>query len=281
MVISQPRVDHLVLDTRDRLEEAGRVYRSLGFHLTERGRHTLGSINQLAVFESDYLELLGFDSAAGSARADIAQFPVGLNGLVFAMPSADSLFEDLKTRGVPVQEPLAFSRPVILPDGSHDAKFRVVLLQQDAASFGRLYFCQHLTPDLVWRPEWCKHTNGAVGIARVSIAVSDPAVSADLFIRVFGRNIMRQASGGGWTLAAGTVDLDLVPKDTVQAQLGDAMPLPSGRSDFIAQLGIRTASLSAASQVLRCGGIPFLQPDPGRILVPASAALNVAIEFAE
>jgi len=73
----------------------------------------------------------------------------------------------------------------------------------------------------------------------------------------------------------------LVPEDTLQVKLGDAMPLPSGRSDFIAQLGIRTASLSATSQALRCGGIPFTHPDPGRILVPASAALNVAIEFAE
>lgn len=281
MGIAQPRVDHVVLDTRDRLEEAVRVYRSLGFQLTDRGRHTLGSINHLAVFESDYLELLGFDIAAAAVRADIAQYPVGLNGLVFATPSADCLFHDLKARGVPVQEPVAFSRPVILPDGSHDAKFRVVRLQQDAVSFGRLYFCQHLTPDLVWRPEWRKHPNGAVGIARVSIAVRDPGVSADLFIRMFGREIMRQASAGSLTLAAGTVEIELVATDTLQVQLGDAMPLPSGRSDFIAKLGIRTASLRATSKALRDGGIPFTHPDPGRILIPASAALNVAIEFAE
>ena len=280
MEIAQPRVDHVVLDTRDRLKEAVRVYHSLGFHLTDRSRHTLGSINHLAAFESDYLELLGFDIAAGTVRADIARYPVGLNGLVFATPSADSLFHDLRTRGVAVQEPLAFSRPVILPHGSHDAKFRVVRLQ-DAASFGRLYFCQHLTRDLVWRPEWRKHPNGAVGIARVSIAVRDPGVSADLFIRMFGREIMRQASAGSWTLAAGTVEIELVATDTLQLQLGDAMPLPSGRSDFIAKLGIRTASLRATSQALRGGGIPFTHPDPGRILIPAGAALNVAIEFAE
>jgi len=263
------------------MDEAVHTYRSLGFFLTQRGRHTLGSINHLAVFESDYLELLGFDNAAGAPRADIAKFPAGLNGLVFATESTESLFRELQARDVPIEEPLAFSRPVILPDGSHDAKFRVVRLRKGAAAFGRLYFCQHFTPDLVWRPEWRRHPNGATGLARVSIAARAPGVSAEPFLRMFGRDNVREASGGGWNVAAGTVPIELLPLDVLQRQLSEAMPLPSGRSDYIARLSIRTASLSQASEVLRSGAIPFHRLEPGRILVPASAAGNVAIEFVE
>jgi len=103
MAIAHPRVDRVVLDTQDRLEDDVGVDRSRGCHLAERSRHTLGFINHLAVFELDYLELPGFEAAGGAVRADTTQLPVGLNGLLFATPSADSLFQELKSRHVPVQ----------------------------------------------------------------------------------------------------------------------------------------------------------------------------------
>jgi hypothetical protein len=274
-------VDHVVLDTRDGMDAAVHAYRSLGFCLTERGRHTLGSINHLAVFERDYLELLGFDGAAGAPRVDIAPFPAGLNGLVFATESADGVYRDLRARDVAVEEPQAFSRPVILPDGARDARFQVARLRQGAAAFGRLYFCRHLTPELVWRPEWQRHPNGATGVARISIAARVPAVSAELFLRMFGRDRVREAAGGTWQVAAGTVHIEILPLETLQRQLGEAMPEAAGRGDFMARLSIWTASLAQASAVLRSAAISFRQGEPGRILVPAHAAGNVALEFVE
>jgi hypothetical protein len=274
-------VDHVVLDTRDGMDAAVHVYRSLGFCLTERGRHTLGSINHLAVFERDYLELLGFETAAGAPRADIALYPAGLNGLVFGTESADGVFRDLRAKDVAVEEPQAFSRPVILPDGSRDARFQVARLRQGAAAFGRLYFCRHLTPELVWRPEWQRHPNGATGVARVSIAAQAPAVSAELFLRMFGRDHVREAAAGTWQVTAGTVRIEVLPLETLQRQLGQAMPEAAGRGDFMARLSIRTASLAQTSAVLRSAAIPFQHIQPGSILVPARAAGNVGLEFVQ
>jgi hypothetical protein len=68
MAIVTPKVDHVVIDTRNMIEEAVSTYLSLGFQLTNRGQHTLGSVNHLAVFETDYIELLGFDNTAHTAR---------------------------------------------------------------------------------------------------------------------------------------------------------------------------------------------------------------------
>src|SRR2546427_8266106 len=84
MGIVTPKLDHVVIDTRNRIDEAVRTYLSLGFQLTDRGRHTLGSVNHLAIFETDYMEFLGFDDTAGARRAGIFGFSVGLNCLVFA-----------------------------------------------------------------------------------------------------------------------------------------------------------------------------------------------------
>src|SRR5437763_1558325 len=71
------------------MDEAARVFTGLGFRLTPRGHHTLGSMNHLMMFATDYLELLGFGEG-GANRPELAPFPVGLNGLVFKTADADA-----------------------------------------------------------------------------------------------------------------------------------------------------------------------------------------------
>ena len=57
-VFPVPTLDHVVVNVRDRLDEAAATYGRLGFTLTPRGYHTLGSMNHLAIFGTDYLELI-------------------------------------------------------------------------------------------------------------------------------------------------------------------------------------------------------------------------------
>jgi glyoxalase-like protein len=281
MAFTIPRLDHLVIDVRDRMDEAEKVFRSLGFQLTARSRHTLGSFNRLAVFDSDYLELLGIDADVPVVRADIARFPVGLNGLVFGADQAESVSSALHTNGVPVEEPVAFSRTVKLAEGSREARFRVVRLPAGTVSFGRVYFCQHLTPELVWRREWQQHANGALAIRRVIIAVRDAHASMLLFRDMFGSGCVRVRPGGAWELRAGDVRIEFVSQAIVTRRLGDAAPDAAGRDDYMAAVSIRTRSLSQAARALRSGGIASLRVEPLRIVVPANQAMNVALEFTE
>ena len=294
MPFPAPRLDHVVVDARDRMDEAARVYRALGFQLTARSRHTLGSVNHLAVFGSDYLELLGFEPEAGPVRPDILPFPVGMNGLVFSTDQPDSLWDELRARNVPVQDPQSFSRPVRLAEGgtqeTHEAKFRVVRLRPGTASFGRVYFCHHLTPDLVWRPEWQQHPNGALGVAGIHIAARDPAAAAEVLSRMFGPDSLHAGSDGSWTLAAGPVQVTLLTSEQLAWRFGDAKrpsiggvvsPDPAGRADYMAALAIRTASLSQAARALEAGGIRRARIEPQRILIPAAEAMNVTLEFVE
>ena len=50
------------------LDAAAERYASLGFTLTPRGHHTLGSINNLAILGTDYIELLGVPPRRGPHR---------------------------------------------------------------------------------------------------------------------------------------------------------------------------------------------------------------------
>src|SRR6201987_6460729 len=101
MTLPSPVLDHVVIDVRDHINEAMRCFTSLGFQLTPRGHHTLGSVNHLAMFATDYFELLGFGEL-GATRTEIARFPVGLTGLVFKTADADLVHRRADASGLPV-----------------------------------------------------------------------------------------------------------------------------------------------------------------------------------
>src|SRR5215472_2114171 len=100
MAALAPCLDHVVIDVREEIEAAAQSFAELGFSLTPRGHHTLGSSNHLAIFATDYLELLGFGAGAG-ARPELEPFPIGLNGLVFKAADAERIHREARAAGLP------------------------------------------------------------------------------------------------------------------------------------------------------------------------------------
>ncbi len=180
-----PTLDHVVVNVRDQIDAGLETYRRLGFTMTPRGYHTLGSMNHLAIFGTEYLELIAAPTG-DTRRGEILAAPFGLNGLVFGTEDSASVYAALHDAGVPVEPPLEFSRPVELTDGPRDATFRTVRLTPGAVPVGRIYFCHHFNRDLIWRDEWRHHPNGAIGVARAVIAARDPSSLGQLFARMFG-----------------------------------------------------------------------------------------------
>jgi catechol 2,3-dioxygenase-like lactoylglutathione lyase family enzyme len=277
VTLPSPVLDHVVIDVRDRIDEAMRCFSGLGFHLTPRGRHTLGSVNHLAMFETDYLELLGFPKD-GETRPEITRFPEGLNGLVFKTADADLVHREAAAAGLPVLPVQSFSRPVALGAETRDARFRTTRLDPDEVAMGRVYFCEHLTPDLVWRPEWQSHPNTACALARVVVATPDPQRTAALFRGLFGPEAVADRDGKQVIVAA-VAQVELAAPAAVMAEFGEAAAQPAGRTEYLAALALKVASLTSAVQQLR--GVAGVRADAQRVVVPAAAAFNTTIVFAE
>ncbi len=47
-------LDHLVINSHFALDDSAKLFADLGFHLTPRGYHSLGSINHLIMFEHHF-----------------------------------------------------------------------------------------------------------------------------------------------------------------------------------------------------------------------------------
>ena len=269
-----PTLDHVVVNARDRLDDAQAAYTKLGFTLTPRGHHSLGSANHLAIFGTDYLELIGVPSP-DAARQEIMQEPHGLNGLVFGTEDSAACYAALAAAGVPATPPNEFSRPVTIGGVARDAVFRTIHIQPEAGRPGRLYFCHHFTRDLVWRDAWRHHANGTIGVVRAVIASADPALLGALFARMFGAETVR-AVDGGFSLALGLQRFDVLSHAVVAGLLGKAAGDPAGRAHYMAALTLRTLSLEQAEAAL--AGVAAMR-ETARILVPADAAMGCPIEF--
>jgi hypothetical protein len=272
-------LDHVVINARDDMDRAADIYRRLGFTLTERGYHSLGSMNHLAMFGTDYLELIAVPKNATSGRLDLLNYSFGLNGLVFGSEDSAVTYAALAKAGLPFDPPTEFTRPVKHSGGQGDARFRTIRMKAGAMPYGRVYYCHHFTRDLVWRDEWRHHANGTVAVERAVIVEADPAVGVKLYTDMFGPDAVRDIKGGK-SVVIGNSRFDIVTESELRAQVGDAAPDPDGRKAYMAALTFRTTSLAKAATALEAGKIEFIQRD-GRIIVPAKEAMNATLEFVE
>ena len=272
-----PVLDHMVIDVRDQMREAADRFRRLGFSLTPRGEHSLGSINHLAVFADNYLELLGYEPGK-PLRPDILQYPAGLNGLVFNSEDSATTYRKMLENNVPAEEPIALFRPVELGDGKReDARFRVVRLPGQTIPGVRTYFCHHFMKHLVWRDEWRSHPNGAVNIERVIMVSPDPERVGTVFRKMFGAGSVHAEGPGTVSLVMQNSRVEVVLQDGIEQLFGQAAPDPSGRENYLAGLSIRTANLAQSEQAL--GHMNGVRVESGRVVIAAAEAFNTALEF--
>ena len=127
----------------------------------------------------------------------------------------------------------------MLPEGTFDARFRVVAVDPSPLQGVRVFFCQHLTPHLVWRREWQSHANGALGITHLLVAVSDPVRAGEAFARLLGIAAGRPIAGG-LEIDAGGWSLRFLAHDAVRRSFAPAPP--DEPKIGVVGLGVRTRS---------------------------------------
>ncbi len=288
--MTQCPLDHAVISVRDHIDEAASIFTRMGFTLTERGFHSTGSCNHLMVFEHDYLELIGFPPAGQPIRPDLRDAPTGLDGLVLRTDDAQGVHRELVAKGLPVTQPQGLARKLTLPGSQteEEARFTTVRFPRGALQGGRVYYCQHDTPHLVWHPPFQSHRNGALAIARFTIVVPDPMNEIRQYERMLGAPALMSTRHCA-RIALGPTQLELI---TAQALAADLGPLACTATDgdgrpreaYMAMLTIKVRDLKHAEDVVRSGGFTTTRLTAHTeqcIAVGASEAMNCTIAFVE
>jgi len=270
-------IDHAVFAVRD-LDVARDTFARMGFAVTPRGRHTLGSQNHCVVFGEDYLELLWLppDLKTRPFIADFLEGGEGLAALALRTQNAAAAHAELHAAGLDPTAPMDFSRPVHFAGGTRDASFRTLDIGARHVPCGRLFLCQHRTPELVWRPEWQGHENGATAIAAVAVIAADVAATARAYAKIFQTQAKEIAEG--MLVETGGAHIAVVTDRSLAARLPgvwiSARPAP-----LMAVLFIHVSDRDRALQRLSRGGFhPARMPD-GSIAIGAAEAHGAAFVF--
>src|SRR6266852_2190923 len=159
-------IDHVVILVRD-IDGAEARFRRLGFNLTPRGHHSrLKSYNHCAMLAGgDDLELLTTgERGARPYYDDFLALREGVAGIAFRTADARATRDALASHGFRPEEPVAFGRPVEIDGGTREARFVTVTVDPAIPLGARTFFCQHETPELVWRPSYLPQPNTARGL---------------------------------------------------------------------------------------------------------------------
>jgi hypothetical protein len=261
-------LDHVGLFVPDMARAADAMER-LGFALTpySRQRHALGSgetvpagtANRLAILRLGYIELLtaiGDTPIADQLRRALARY-AGTHLIAFGTADAGATHDRLSQEHFDPLPLVRLQRSVATAPGERLARFSVVRVPPDRMAEGRMQFCRHHTPELVWQPEHQNHPNRAHSLTDVLLCVDDPAEAAARYQRFLG--VPAQARDGFWLFPLERGRLHIFDPETLSPSTGIAWPT----RPFIAGFALRSADLAATSAFLTSRGVAIrtLAPD--------------------
>jgi len=273
-------LDHTLLATAD-LEAARETWRRLGFTLTPRGRHVgWATGNYCVMFPRNYVELLGIAEPGGftaGLEEMLAARGEGVHKVVLGTDDAVAARASLAAAGFSPSEPQSLKRALELPGGDVMPAFTLVHLPPEATPQLSMFLCQHLTPELLRRPEWLVHPNGAEHLAGVVVVVDDPVALEMPYERLLGAgNAVR--TDRMLAVRAGDETILFVTPDDLATLFPDLDHKPKP-TPYVAGMQFRVHNPQAAAAWFAHAGIAHERSLDGTVLVPAEAAHGCFLVF--
>lgn len=284
-------IDHLVLAVRD-LDAAAASFEAMGFTLTPRAYHPFGTANHLAMFDGNFVEILGvadpskipehspdgFSFAAWNR--DVLDVREGLSMLVLdsADPAADHAA--FKAAGLTTWPPLTFARGAIQPDGSEaEVSFTICFAVGATVPSLPTFVCRQHAPENFWKPGFQAHANTAAAIEGLTVVADDVGTAAAYYAALLGPGALASDPEGDGAVARTARGLiEILPRGRLAERFGSAAPakLPPGAAFAGWRVGVE--DLDAARAALDAGGIAWEAAD-GRLRIGAEAGFGAVIEF--
>ncbi len=269
------RIDHVIVAVRD-LDSAVETYRRLGFTPTDRGHHPhLGTHNHLFMFGSDYLELIGVEHPGPENQhwQDVLADREGLAGIALATDDAEANRAALAAQGLQPPAVSRFARPVMVAEQAAEARFAAAYVPGRLTPAAPMFFCQHFTPELVWRPEWQHHPNGVIAVVEVLALAADPAATARGYAPLVGTDRI-----DGALIHLGPHTLHIATADAITAWAAGVAPSPAHTSPRLAGVALRVANLATTALHLQAAAVPYALTGDAIVVGPESAC-GVIVKF--
>jgi hypothetical protein len=278
-------IDHLVLPVSS-LGDARTRLSNLGFRVAPDAQHPFGTGNA-CVFLSDgtYLEPLAIDEPNTYSRhADAGNTFVardrlyrqhrgeyGFSALVAKSDDADMDHQRFVSQNMSGGEPLSFSRPVTLPDGTKSvASFRLAFAGNEAGGSFFLFTCQRVAALPADRGSLEYHDNGVKGIREVVLRASQPLTFCPPMEGVFGVSGIANEEGA-LSFATSNVPVQIIPSPDDQRD---------DKGLFGQEIVFSVSDLAVTAALLAANGVEYTRKG-ARLLVPPAIGQGAIFAFEE
>ena len=211
------------------LDAAAAVWESVGFAVTPVSQHSVsgrpaGTSNRCVMFEDGYMELLAPTSGdandtphAARVRERMKRF-VGVHLCCFGTPDAAAERRRLADHGFEPEPLVNLERTI---DTGALLRFNVIYVPPPKMPEGRVQYCEHLTPEHVWREGYVN----PVSMTAVYVVADDPAQAAARWGRFAG--MLPRRNGDIVELRCTRGSVRIGDRSTISGILGSAPPAPS------------------------------------------------------
>jgi hypothetical protein len=252
-------IDHLVIVVND-LESAAHDYQQLGFTVVPGGRHPVGSHNVLIPFgDGSYLEIIAFYREATDHRW-WDPLETGERLVDYCLRTDDLRGDTQKFReaGIEINDPVPWSRT--RPDG-YELKWLLSLARGRHRGVAP-FLIEDVTPRDERVPQNFQHKNGASGLKKLTIAVTDTAPIARSYQNVLGRAAEptedSALSAAGLRFPVGPHVLEFLSPTKADSLLTDWVKT-YGDSPYSADIGTSSTATGELDLTLTHGGKLYLK----------------------
>lgn len=288
-------IDHLVLAVRD-LDAAEAAFKAMGFTLTPRAYHPFGTANQLAMFDGNFVELLGVADASkipehssdgfsfAAWNRDFIEMREGVSMLVLDSTDPAADHDAFKAAGLTTWPPTSFARAAVQPDGSEaEVSFTLCFAVSAAVPSLPSFTCRQHAPQNFWKPAFQAHANTASVIDGLTVATDDVGTVAAYYTALLGADaVVPDEEGEGAVARTARGSIEILPRARLAERFGDAAPAEPAVSvspgPAFAGWRVSVADLEAARAALGAGGVSYSESG-GVLRVPAKAGFGAVIEF--
>ncbi len=278
-------IDHPFIAVNS-MADSRKVYEKLGFTVPPRGSHIeWGTGNWCIMFADDYLELRGIiDPEKFTVNLDktLAQYGEGLAGVAFGTNSAQGNYDEMVKNGITPKPLRALSRNFELEEGWVTPKFSLCFpKEKDITGLLHVVCCQHLTPELMRKPQYLQHPNTATGVISMTGRIADADAVENAQVKLLGRDaVTRIGNNIRLTLPSGQY-IDLLAAQDYDHIYGKDSKSVANEDTYLGAVRLKVADIQATQQVLSNNKVAFTVLADDLIRIKASEACGVMIEFCQ
>jgi catechol 2,3-dioxygenase-like lactoylglutathione lyase family enzyme len=274
--------DHPVIAVRD-MQASRLLFERMGFTVPPRGSHKeWGTGNWCIMFPHDYLELRGIVDASRYTH-HLDEFLAkreGLMGVAFSSDTdATEAVASLRARGLHPADPRELTRNFELPEGRTEPRFRLIFFDlKETDGLMASLICQHLTPELIRRPDFLAHANGVTGVHSMTAVTSDLGRAADMLAKYFDAEPQVAADGALETPVGRGALLRFLDPGQASAS---GMAIDEAQLPYLSAIALRTGSIAQCGAALVKGRIAHERIADKTLRIRARDACGTILDFVE